>query len=104
VLFSRTYKPSLTAGLVEQWKSELAKNGREKIAKTIASPDGNLDLFPAWTESLEAERTNGQSDGVAHNLPSHNASDLSVEEKLGGMSLNDVETVGEEPVDGVVNV
>lgn len=57
VLFSRTYKPSLTAGLVERWRRELAKVGKEKIAKTIASPDGNLDLFPGWTEYLEAERT-----------------------------------------------
>jgi coatomer subunit beta' len=104
VLFSRTYKPSLTAGLVEQWKNELAKSGREKIAKTIASPDGNLDLFPAWTESLEAERTNGQNDRITHSMPSfHKASDFKVEEKLGGMSLNDVDTVGDGPAVGVVN-
>jgi coatomer subunit beta' len=56
VLFSKTYKPSLTAGLVERWKAELQKNGKEKIAKTIASPDGNLDLFPGWTEYLDLER------------------------------------------------
>ena len=56
VLFSKTYKPSLTAGLVEQWKRELKKAGKEKIAKSIASPDGNLDLFPGWTQSLETER------------------------------------------------
>ena len=55
VLFSKTYKPSLTAGLVEQWKDELRKTGKEKIAKSIASPDGNLDLFPGWTECLEME-------------------------------------------------
>lgn len=55
VIFSKTYKPSLTAGLVEQWKRELGKTGKEKIAKSIASPDGNLDLFPGWTECLEME-------------------------------------------------
>lgn len=55
VLFSKTYKPSLTAGLVEQWKAELDKAGMEKIAKSIASPDGNLDLFPGWIECLERE-------------------------------------------------
>jgi len=62
VLFSKTYKPSLTAGLVEQWKTELVKNGKEKIAKSIASPDGNLELFPQWPEYLEQERVsqNGQ--------------------------------------------
>lgn len=57
VLFSKTYKPSLTAGLVERWKAELQKNGKEKIAKSIASPDGNLDLFPGWTEYLDQEHT-----------------------------------------------
>jgi coatomer subunit beta' len=103
VLFSRTYKPSLTAGLVEQWKSELAKSGREKIAKTIASPDGNLDLFPEWTESLEAERTNRQNDRSTHGMPSfHNGSDfIEVEEKLGEMSLNDVNPLGDGPAVGV---
>lgn len=56
VLFSKTYKPSLTAGLVEQWKADLEKKGKEKLAKSIASPDGNLDLFPGWTENLEKDR------------------------------------------------
>ena len=55
VLLSKTYKPSLTAGLVKRWKAELAKNGHERIAKSIASPDGNLDLFPGWTDDLEKE-------------------------------------------------
>ena len=56
VLFSRTYKPSLTAGLVEKWKADLNKNGKEKLAKSIASPDGNLELFPEWPDYLEKER------------------------------------------------
>ena len=34
-------------------------------------------------------------------LPAIAVSDSIVEEKLGGMSLNDVETVGDEPADGV---
>ena len=55
VLFSQTYKPSLTANLVQQWKAELVKNGQERIARSIASPDGNLDLFPGWTDKLERE-------------------------------------------------
>jgi coatomer subunit beta' len=62
VLFSRTYKPSLTAGLVEKWKTDLNKNGKEKLAKSIASPDGNLDLFPEWADSLEKERGLGNDD------------------------------------------
>jgi coatomer subunit beta' len=56
VLFSRTYQPDLTAGLVEKWKSELTKAGKQRIAKSIASPDGNLDLFPGWVESLNRNK------------------------------------------------
>jgi coatomer subunit beta' len=58
VLFSRTYQPSLTAGLVEKWKLDLVKAGKETIAKSIASPDGNLDLFPGWVEALEGGKPN----------------------------------------------
>jgi coatomer subunit beta' len=58
VIFSKTYKPSLVAGLVKLWKAELVNNGKEKIAKTIASPDGNLERFTGWTDSLEVEITN----------------------------------------------
>jgi len=67
VLFSKTYKPSLTAGLVERWKDELKKAGKEKIAKTIASPDGNLNLFPGWTESLEREHE-GQNGSLVEGI------------------------------------
>jgi len=57
VLLSKTYKPSLTAGLVQRWKAELVNNGKERIAKSIASPDGNLNLFPGWTDDLEKEHS-----------------------------------------------
>ena len=57
VLLSRTYKPSLAAGLVNEWKANLIKNEKDKLAKCIASPDGNLDLFPEWTHDLEKERS-----------------------------------------------
>jgi coatomer subunit beta' len=67
VLFAKTYKPSLTAGLVELWKTELVEGGKEKIANSIASPDGNLELFTGWTDMLEAERSHNGSlaDGIA---------------------------------------
>lgn len=57
VFFAKTYKPSLVAELVKKWKESLIKGGKKKIAKSIASPDGNLDLFPSWTEYLETERS-----------------------------------------------
>jgi coatomer subunit beta' len=68
VLFSKTYKPSLTAELVKQWKGELVKNGKEKIAKSIASPDGNLELFPQWPEHLQAEENVLQNGNVAKGI------------------------------------
>jgi coatomer subunit beta' len=54
-LFSKTYQPSLIneLQLVEQWKVDLDKNKKEKIAKSIASPSENLDHFPGWKEILE---------------------------------------------------
>ena len=68
VLFSKTYKPSLTAELVKQWKAELVKNGKEKIAKSIASPDGNLELFPQWPEYLHAEEHALHNGNVAEGI------------------------------------
>ena len=58
VLFSRTYQPSLTPGLVEKWKLDLVKTGKETIANSIASPDGNLDLFPGWVQALDGGKPN----------------------------------------------
>jgi len=73
LLFSRTYKPSLTASVVEKLKGDLVKSGKERVAKTIASPDGNLDLFPGWTDYLEAERSretqNGANGSVKEGIP-----------------------------------
>jgi coatomer subunit beta' len=57
VFLSKTYKPSLTAGLVEKWKADLIRSDKEKIAKYIASPDGNLDLFLDWADYLEQEHS-----------------------------------------------
>lgn len=81
VIFSKTYKPSLTAGLVKLWKGELVKSGMEKIAKTIASPDGNLDLFTGWTELLEEERS---AQGIA---PIVRKSMILVENVMNGLTL-----------------
>jgi coatomer subunit beta' len=89
ILFSKTYKPSLTAGLVEQWKGELVKSGKEKIAKTIASPDGNLNLFPGWTEFLEMEHNSSNGSLVEGILPFSKEINFLVEEKIGGTSLNE---------------
>ena len=77
VLFSKTYKPSLTAELVKQWKDELVKTGKEKIAKSIASPDGNLELFPQWPEYLQAEENASQNGNVTDGIHFYDLSDCS---------------------------
>ena len=52
VLFSQTYKPSRTPGLVVEWKQKLEKDGKGKISKMIGVPpgvdDADDDLFPDW--------------------------------------------------------
>jgi coatomer subunit beta' len=54
-LFAKTYQPKLVDGVVEQWKADLLKNKKEKIAKSIASPAENPEYFPGWAELLEKE-------------------------------------------------
>jgi hypothetical protein len=68
----------------------LAKNGHERIAKSIASPDGNLDLFPGWTDDLEKEHAS-QTGSLAEGTKFIKFHLIVVEEKIGGMSLIDVQ-------------
>jgi coatomer subunit beta' len=69
VLFSQTYRPSRTPGLVRRWKEGLEKNAKAKIARLIGQPptpslgeegvDGDADLFPDWEEWLGLEESAG---------------------------------------------
>lgn len=63
VLFAQTYKPSLAAGVVKQWKESLETNKKARVAKTIAAPpsdgDGDEELFPEWEEYLRLEKEGG---------------------------------------------
>lgn len=63
VLFSQTYKPSATAGLVKQWKGSLEKDNKSKVAKLLGVPpqegEGDEDMFPEWDEYLRLEREGG---------------------------------------------
>lgn len=56
VLFSQTYQPSLTAGLVTQWKENLEKNKKGRVAKALGMPGEDEELFPEWNEWLRLEK------------------------------------------------
>ncbi|KAG6121921.1 hypothetical protein E4U14_000734 [Claviceps sp. LM454 group G7] len=64
VLFSQTYKPSLTASLVQDWKKDLEKSKKGRAAKLIGVPGEDEDLFPEWDAWLQAEREGGLVDTV----------------------------------------
>jgi coatomer subunit beta' len=56
VLFSQTYQPSLTAELVAQWKKDLEKNKKGRVAKSLGMPGEDEELFPEWDEWLRLEK------------------------------------------------
>lgn len=59
VLFAQTYKPSLAPGLVEGWKGALEKGKKGRVAKMIAVPGEDGELFPEWEEWLRIEGEGG---------------------------------------------
>jgi coatomer subunit beta' len=63
VLFSQTYKPSQTNGLVKQWKASLDKENRGKVGRLLGVPpqdgEGDEEMFPEWEEYLRLEREGG---------------------------------------------
>ena len=63
VLFSQTYKPSLTAPAVKQWKEGLEKNKKTRVAKVIGIPGEDDELFPEWDAWLELEKKGGSVTG-----------------------------------------
>lgn len=64
VLFSQTYKPSLTVPTVKEWKENLEKNKKGRVAKLIGVPGEDKDLFPEWDEWLNLETRGGAVDEV----------------------------------------
>ena len=55
-LFSQTYKPSLTANVVHEWKGSLEKGKKGRVAKLLGTPGDDEELFPEWEEWLRLER------------------------------------------------
>jgi coatomer subunit beta' len=61
VLFSQTYKPSLTVKTVGLWKQSLEKDKKGRVAKTVGVPGEDDELFPEWEEYLKLESEGGVS-------------------------------------------
>ncbi|EFY96307.1 Coatomer subunit beta' [Metarhizium anisopliae] len=69
VLFSQTYKPSLTKPIVKDWKESLEKSKKGRVAKLVGVPEDDGDLFPEWDAWLKAETEGGSA---ANNLAETN--------------------------------
>jgi len=61
-LFSQTYKPSLTTGVVASWKENLEKSKKGRVAKALGVPGEDEELFPKWDEWLQLEAQGGAVD------------------------------------------
>jgi coatomer subunit beta' len=61
VLFSQTYKPSITVKTVKLWKESLEKGKKGRVAKTVGVPGEDEELFPEWDEYLRLESEGGVS-------------------------------------------
>lgn len=94
VLFSQTYKPSLTLDVVKQWKESLEKNKKGRVAKVIAvpGPEGDEDLFPEWDEWLSLEKE-GPSD---EDVDMADESPAATEEHNGAAAEEEEEEAAEE--------
>lgn len=64
VLFAQTYKPSIAAPVVNEWKESLEKGKKGRVAKLIGVPDEDEELFPEWDAWLKVEREGGGVDVV----------------------------------------
>ncbi|GAO47266.1 hypothetical protein G7K_1476-t1 [Saitoella complicata NRRL Y-17804] len=54
-LFAKTYVPSRLPGVVDQWKEDLGKKERKRLAEMIANPRDDEELFEDWKEVLDRE-------------------------------------------------
>ena len=61
VLFSQTYKPSITVNTVHSWKEQLEKDKKGRVAKTVGVPGEDEELFPEWEEYLRLEKESGEN-------------------------------------------
>lgn len=64
VMFSQTYQPSLTVPVVHQWKENLEKNKKGRVAKLVGVPGEDDELFPEWDEWLKLEKEGGATEAI----------------------------------------
>lgn len=65
VLFSQTYKPSLTVDAAHAWKESLEKSKKGRVAKVLGVPTEDDELFPEWDEFIRLESEGGSFEGAA---------------------------------------
>lgn len=68
VLFSQTYQPSKTQGLVHEWKESLEKQGKGKVSRLLGVPGEDEDLFPDWNEYIKLEEKSSTGAPVTADL------------------------------------
>lgn len=120
-LFARTYAPEKAGEVVVRWKQELEKEGRGKVAATIADPREDASSFPEMESSSSAsaavttgyqvpsaEAQEEEGSGVMVEKPEENAEmaegdddeeNVGVKEKVKNMLEENVK----EPVEGLVD-
>ncbi|RCI09488.1 hypothetical protein L249_3842 [Ophiocordyceps polyrhachis-furcata BCC 54312] len=96
VLFSQTYKPSLTVPVVKDWKESLEKGKRGRVAKLIGVPDEDEELFPEWDAWLEAERDGGSAVERTLGQEKTNGDVQDAAEAVAEAAAEDEEAAGEE--------
>lgn len=98
VLFSQTYKPSLTVDVVKQWKESLEKNKKGRVAKVIGlpGPEGDEDLFPEWDEWLKLEQEGPVENGEDVEMAENGEAEAAAEENGAGEAEDNEEEAAEE--------
>jgi coatomer subunit beta' len=84
VLFAQTYKPSTAPALVKQWKANLEKENKIKVARLLGQPpadgEGDEEMFPEWEEYLRLEREGGTVEDLLIQNDGEEAEDAAEEE------------------------
>ncbi|KAI8946273.1 coatomer WD associated region-domain-containing protein [Xylaria longipes] len=83
VLFSQTYKPSLTTEVVKGWKEGLEKSKKGRVAKMIGVPTEDEELFPEWDEWLRLEEKGGATMGEVKESKAESEEEEEEEEEEG---------------------